>query len=437
MAVVVKALNNVHRGVEPKAQWERAVQCMRGMSNLEIANAWIEFSSPVASLDTSTAIVRHSQYRELFKRAVKEAAPESTGGHVEHIVTEMTGKLEEYEKMLSRYRYLSLLLWTRKGKDSRSVEELDHGGEFQGVGLETAERLQQESESLVSIGPGIAAMQTKSAEKFAALQQQIADLSPIWSKQYGDLKKQMEASTGAIQERLARSDEKDETVVRLLGETSGTLNTHSDMIQRLSDGFETHISNFKELTGHMEAILEITVSNKAIIESMQSQEKVDREGLEVLTRRLSELDASIKTGIGADYTPQLRKEFEGLQKQTKLDFERTSATVNHLNRDVDLILRIVVDDLSPGLGGMTQDISHIYSQLANLEQRVSGHQSGVDDAAIPKARAEKNLKLPHGSSPYSGAADPSKYGRVAQGREPVADKTVHASGPSRLPSKPE
>ena len=45
---------------------------MQGLSSLEIARAWVEFSNPVKNMDMPHAIVAHSQYREIFERCVKE-----------------------------------------------------------------------------------------------------------------------------------------------------------------------------------------------------------------------------------------------------------------------------------------------------------------------------------------------------------------------------
>jgi hypothetical protein len=64
-----RALMFVHRGMDVENQWEKAVAALEGMSNLEIALVWRRFSESVPADDFKM----HSEYKCLFKRAVREA----------------------------------------------------------------------------------------------------------------------------------------------------------------------------------------------------------------------------------------------------------------------------------------------------------------------------------------------------------------------------
>ena len=67
--LVDRALMFVHMGMDVEEQWEKAVHALREMSNLEIALAWRRLSSRAPVCDVRV----HSEYKCLFKRAVREA----------------------------------------------------------------------------------------------------------------------------------------------------------------------------------------------------------------------------------------------------------------------------------------------------------------------------------------------------------------------------
>jgi hypothetical protein len=65
----VRALMFVHQGMDVENQWEKAVAALESMSNLEIALVWRRLSESVPVDDFKM----HSEYKCLFKRAVREA----------------------------------------------------------------------------------------------------------------------------------------------------------------------------------------------------------------------------------------------------------------------------------------------------------------------------------------------------------------------------
>ena len=66
-----RALIFVHLGMDVEDQWEKAVHAMGCMSNLEISLVWQRLSS--AAVDFRI----HSEYKCLFKRAVREVESRS------------------------------------------------------------------------------------------------------------------------------------------------------------------------------------------------------------------------------------------------------------------------------------------------------------------------------------------------------------------------
>jgi hypothetical protein len=71
-----RALMFVHMGMDVENQWEKAVQMLGGMSNLEVALVWRRFSELVPMDDFKM----HSEYKCLFKRAVREAEGRNGAG---------------------------------------------------------------------------------------------------------------------------------------------------------------------------------------------------------------------------------------------------------------------------------------------------------------------------------------------------------------------
>ena len=66
-----RALIFVHLGMDVEEQWEKAVHAMGRMSNLEISLVWQRLSS------TAVDFRIHSEYKCLFKRAVREVESRS------------------------------------------------------------------------------------------------------------------------------------------------------------------------------------------------------------------------------------------------------------------------------------------------------------------------------------------------------------------------
>ena len=76
MEICVAALRHVHHLREPERQWIRAVTALKSMTELEKVHAWQLFSSDNLKLEAPSAVIMHSQYKMLFKAAVREARPE-------------------------------------------------------------------------------------------------------------------------------------------------------------------------------------------------------------------------------------------------------------------------------------------------------------------------------------------------------------------------
>jgi septal ring factor EnvC (AmiA/AmiB activator) len=68
---VSRALRHVHEDIDTENQWARAVRGLQGMSNMELALVWRELAD--AALGREEVVVLLSQYKMIFKLAVREA----------------------------------------------------------------------------------------------------------------------------------------------------------------------------------------------------------------------------------------------------------------------------------------------------------------------------------------------------------------------------
>ena len=96
--LVDRALMFVHMGMEVEDQWEKAVDALRNMSNLEIALTWRRLSSRAPVDDFRV----HSEYKCLFKRAVREAEGRSARHvHDDGLKTAVGGTWEDSISLLN------------------------------------------------------------------------------------------------------------------------------------------------------------------------------------------------------------------------------------------------------------------------------------------------------------------------------------------------
>lgn len=65
----VRALTHVHDGIDVGNQWKRATSCLKLMSNLEIALAWLQLSKHARKSDDDHTVL---EFKVLYKRALRE-----------------------------------------------------------------------------------------------------------------------------------------------------------------------------------------------------------------------------------------------------------------------------------------------------------------------------------------------------------------------------
>jgi hypothetical protein len=109
---VSKALRHVHNQLDVEKQWVRAIGGLAPMTHLQRAQVWADLSSHTLSMDAQRAPVVLSQYKALYKAALKEIDARRGGGggvcdESEGAVWDM---LKEYKKALETFKLLALTI---------------------------------------------------------------------------------------------------------------------------------------------------------------------------------------------------------------------------------------------------------------------------------------------------------------------------------------
>ena len=107
-----KALRHVHNQLDVEKQWVRAIGGLAPMTHLQRAQVWADLSSHTLIMDAQRAPVVLSQYKALYKAALKEIDARRGGGggvcdESEGAVWDM---LKEYKKALEAFKLLALTI---------------------------------------------------------------------------------------------------------------------------------------------------------------------------------------------------------------------------------------------------------------------------------------------------------------------------------------
>jgi hypothetical protein len=97
---VSNALRHVYNSIDTQKQWRRAVDGLRAMTEQERAYVWKLFSSDNLKLESPAALIIHSQYKALFKSAVREAKEDDIHACSDRTDNNTMELLKEYRERL-------------------------------------------------------------------------------------------------------------------------------------------------------------------------------------------------------------------------------------------------------------------------------------------------------------------------------------------------
>jgi hypothetical protein len=135
---VSKALRHVHNQLDVEKQWLRATSGLAPMTHLQRAQVWADLSSHTLSMDAQKAPVVLSQYKALYKAALKtvDAQLHVHSGDGEGVcdgaVWEM---LEEYKDALELFKMEAVTMQHEIGEGGERVVRVVSGGGGSAEGL--------------------------------------------------------------------------------------------------------------------------------------------------------------------------------------------------------------------------------------------------------------------------------------------------------------
>jgi FtsZ-binding cell division protein ZapB len=128
---VSKALRHVHNQLDVEKQWLRAISGLAPMTHLQRAQVWADLSSHTLGMDAQKAPVVLSQYKALYKAALKTVDAQlhahSGGGEgtCDGAVWEM---LEEYKEALELFKMEAVTMQHEIGEGGERVVKVVSGG---------------------------------------------------------------------------------------------------------------------------------------------------------------------------------------------------------------------------------------------------------------------------------------------------------------------
>jgi len=132
------ALRHVFNTLDTQKQWKRAVDALRSMTELERAQAWKLFSADNLKLESSAALIVHSQYKALFKAAVREAAKSENFIDVPlhcdtddttELLREYRARLDEFAELLAGFNYFYRKDSPDNDTDTLAVTDSNHNAQ--------------------------------------------------------------------------------------------------------------------------------------------------------------------------------------------------------------------------------------------------------------------------------------------------------------------
>jgi hypothetical protein len=135
---VCVALRHVFNTLDTQNQWKRAVDALRGMTELERAQAWKLFSADNLKLESPGALIVHSQYKALFKAAVREAAKceifvdvplHCDTDDTTELLREYRARLDEFAELLAGFSYFYRKDSPDNDTDTPAVTDPNHNAQ--------------------------------------------------------------------------------------------------------------------------------------------------------------------------------------------------------------------------------------------------------------------------------------------------------------------
>jgi hypothetical protein len=422
---VSNALKHVHNNLDVDTQWRRARSGLAEMTDLERAQVWTVLSSLTLILDEKTAPVIFSQYKALYKAAMKSVEEKQEmvqccctgregGSAMNHKESGVDGKehpggieykdqergsalypiemLDKYEKLLGKYQF--------------SIDS------FQGMQREGEKQLILNVQQIIN-----------QSELWGEMKKQIKD---TLDKGVGDLIKEIntsetktalvssEASLTTISSTVEELKAKIEELASKLGNTNlGTLATEVNEASRKTAAMQ---ESHAELLDAMERIKDAMANHT-----------IERVSLKSTMDSLADMAKDI-SGQGQLMTTYMDKVYKHIQEQSGL--KKIIEDVHHIREKLDIMDGEGVEE-----EGAYEDEGF---EAYDAEPASAEHDT---EPAIPQAAGSASEAHESEEEEAHVAAPPAEHGtgpaisQAAGGKVKTPGKKAHNTGKQQKPGK--
>jgi hypothetical protein len=461
---VSNALRHVHNNLEIETQWKRATDGLKRMDALQRAQVWTTLSSHTLNMEQPRAMVVFSQYKALFKAALKSDDEETqsqcceckcdgsqpTGGDNQQLMldikevikkSEFMGEvrikfeniLDEYREKLQEYHMFLTALKTTVDRDGDANLILE------------IKNIINSSQLLVDMKAQIRAIleaSTRDTAKNAAIQQMISKQDQLQTLVAKDTDMaQLKAALISVQAEKAS-----ESSVAKMSEILATMQTKLDILtsklgnstlgalaQQVNDGairigaMETSHDKLRE---SIDNLYKSFRSHTTEIMTLKSDLKESQTGIDNMIEIVGKLTASV-----GDLTREKNNLTDGI-KQLSDAYSESTAEINRRIEKTETShndMKLAINELNEESKSHAriEDVRQIIDQLMNAEEE----QEHTAESGKPPGRQEKPQISPLARNQHKGGRGVSKI-IEEMGLPPAAlprERSTSISPPRRPP----
>ncbi len=360
---VSNALRHVHNNLDVDTQWRRAKSGLAEMTDLERVQVWTALSSHTLSMDEKTAPVVFSQYKTLYKAALKKT-PDTCQVKL-HESEDATVMLDEYKQCLEKYQgFLTPLVDIRRdGKDQIIINV----NEVIGNSTLLTDMKKQIQDTLDKA--------IKDLASEADITQLKATLASIKAE------KAEESSVVKISETLAAIQTKLEMLTSKLG--NSTLGALAEQVNNGATRIGAVETSHEKLRASIDQLSVSLGKNTTEIKALQSDLAESHWGVENMTGIVTKLNTSV--GILTEERKHLADAYSEIKQRIQNAETSSDAT------------KLAVDRLD--------EESKSYATLEDIEEFIerlnTSEESGAKEPKAPRIH-------PFAESQHKGGVGPSK-----------------------------
>jgi hypothetical protein len=379
---VCVALRHVYNKLDTNNQWKRAVDALRSMTELEKAQAWKSFSADNLKLESSSALIVHSQYKALFKAAIREAAKNEffldmplhcDTNDAAELLKDYRTRLDEFAELLAGFNYF----YRKDSPDHATDTVTDPGHSAQTVSYyaHTGDQISL-SNTLSELQKNGKEQKEKMSELLEIIRTEKRPQSPLQSTALSRL----ESAIGDVQARLLQHETS-------LNEITGSMDRLKELAKSIPDE-TTRKQEQLDLTSSIEEMTGILSQQHA--EQEARYREFQRQTVEVHTQHedLLALNVEFQKELG-------RTQFHFLEKLESLSSNITTVAqtitdISTRSSEMNAAVRVDLESLHRQYDTMQSDMQLKFNGLHSTDA-VEEHAKKITELEKSVLEAQKQV----------------------------------------------